>query len=125
MKKFLAICSLALFTLPSFASTDINLRDEMMVMAQRLIFANKATSADEFQNNINAFIDAAEKSKETVPPKWNGDKSQFPGYQAGMQKVIDVAKQAEALAKQDKLSEAKEKLAEMPELRKMYHQLYK
>ena len=125
MKKILAICSLALFTFPTFASTNVNLRDEMMVMAQRLNFANKAKTTEDFQNNMATFIDAAKKSQSTIPPKWNGDKSQFPGYQAGLQKVIDVANEAKHLAQENKLDEAKEKLRELQEFRKMYHQLYK
>ncbi|VEH65599.1 cytochrome b562 family protein [Rodentibacter pneumotropicus] len=47
------------------------------------------------------------------------------GYQQGLQKVIDVATEASVLAKQNKLNEAKEKLSELPELRTMYHKLYK
>lgn len=125
MKKFLAICSLAFLTYSPFVSAEVNLRDEMMVMAQRLNFANRANSTEEFQKNMVTFIEAAEKSKSTIPPKWQGDTSQLPGYQQGLQKVIDVATEASNLAKQDKLNEAKEKLSEMPELRKMYHTLYK
>lgn len=52
-------------------------------------------------------------------------RAQFPGYQQGLQKVIDIEKEATDLANQNKLNEAKEKLGEMPELRKMYHTLYK
>lgn len=125
MKKRFALLALSFLAFSSIASEPVNLRDEMMVMSQRLIFAVKAHNAEEFTDNLNVFIDAAEKSKTTMPPKWNGDKSQFPGYQQGLQKVIDLAKEANALAQQGKLDEAKTKLDEMPELRKMYHSLYK
>lgn len=128
MKKFLAICSLALLgsiSFSSFAAEEINLRDEMMLMAQGLSSANRANSSEEFQQNMKTFIDAAEKAKVTPPAKWQGDTSQLPGYQQGLQKVIDVAQEASNLAKQNKLDEAKMKLDEMPELRKMYHTLYK
>lgn len=125
MKKLLAICSLVFLISSPFASAEVNLRDEMMVMAQRLNFANRTDSTEEFQNNMATFIEAAEKAKVTLPPKWKGDTSQFSGYQQGLQKVIDVATEASDLAKQNKLNEAKEKLGEMPELRKMYHTLYK
>lgn len=125
MKKLLTLCSLVLFSYSPFISAEVNLRDEMMVMAQRLNFANRAQSAEEFQNNIVSFIDAAEKAKATTPPKWQGDTSQLSGYQEGLQKVIDVAKEASDLAKQNNLNEAKDKLAQMPQLKKMYHQLYK
>ncbi|OOF46187.1 cytochrome b562 [Rodentibacter trehalosifermentans] len=125
MKKLFALFIFSLFTTSIFASEHINLRDEMMVMAQRLNFANRANSVEEFQQNMTAFIEAAEKSKVTQPPKWEGDVSQFSGYQQGLQKVIDVAKEAAELANQNKLNEAKEKIGELPELRKMYHKLYK
>ncbi|TGY48558.1 cytochrome B562 [Rodentibacter caecimuris] len=127
MKKLFTLIAVAITAISTFASsTDaINLRDEMIIMAQRLNFANRADSVEEFQNNMTKFIDAAEKSKATLPSKWNGDTSQFSGYQQGLQKVIDIATQASELAKQNKLNEAKEKLNELPELRKMYHKLYK
>ncbi|AOF53385.1 hypothetical protein BKG91_02770 [Rodentibacter caecimuris] len=127
MKKLFTFIAVAITAISTFASsTDaINLRDEMIIMAQRLNFANRADSVEEFQNSMTKFIDAAEKSKATLPPKWNGDTSQFSGYQQGLQKVIDIATQASELAKQNKLNEAKEKLNELPELRKMYHKLYK
>ncbi|OOF78367.1 hypothetical protein BKG96_05945 [Rodentibacter caecimuris] len=127
MKKLFTLIAVAITAISTFASsTDaINLRDEMIIMAQRLNFANRADSVEEFQNSMTKFIDAAEKSKATLPPKWNGDTSQFSGYQQGLQKVIDIATQASELAKQNKLNEAKEKLSELPELRKMYHKLYK
>ncbi|MCX2961631.1 cytochrome b562 [Rodentibacter caecimuris] len=127
MKKLFTFIAVAITAISTFASsTDaINLRDEMIIMAQRLNFANRADSVEEFQNSMTKFIDAAEKSKATLPPKWNGDTSQFSGYQQGLQKVIDIATQASELAKQNKLNEAKEKLYELPELRKMYHKLYK
>lgn len=126
MKKLFTLLAVAVFASSTFASSEhINLRDEMMVMSQRLVFAVKSDNTADFQNNLSAFIDAAEKSKETIPPKWNGDKSQLPGYQQGLQKVIDLAKEANGLAQQGKLDEAKAKLDEMPELRKTYHMLYK
>ncbi|MBF0751365.1 MULTISPECIES: cytochrome b562 [unclassified Pasteurella] len=125
MKKLFTSFIFSFFTISILASDHISLRDEMMVMAQRLNFANRAYSVDEFQNNMDKFIEAAEKSKTIVPSKWKGDISQFPGYQQGLQNVIDVAKEAVVLSNQNRLSEAKEKLSEMPELRKMYHTLYK
>ncbi|OOF61933.1 cytochrome b562 [Rodentibacter sp. Ppn85] len=127
MKKLFTFIAVAITAISTFASSkeSINLRDEMIIMAQRLNLANRADSVEEFQNSVAKFIDAAEKSKATVPPKWNGDTSQFSGYQQGLQKVIDIATEASELAKQNKLNEAKEKLIELPELRKMYHKLYK
>ncbi|OOF85324.1 hypothetical protein BKG93_04730 [Rodentibacter ratti] len=127
MKKLFTLMAIAITATSTFAASEesINLRDEMTIMAQRLNFANRADSAEEFQNSMAKFIDAAEKSKATIPPKWNGDTSQFSGYQQGLQKVIDIATEASELAKQNKLSEAKEKLSELPELRTMYHKLYK
>lgn len=125
MKKLLTLLTLTLFTAFSFASEHVNLRDEMMVMAQRLTFATKSENIETFQSNITAFIDAAKKSQSTMPTKWQGDQSQFPDYQQGLQKVIDLATESEVLAKAGKLDEAKEKLNDMPELRRMYHKLYK
>ena len=125
MKKFFAFIGLAVFASSTFATNPINLRDEMMIMSQRLVLASKASSSEECQNNISAFINAAEHSKVTMPTKWNGDQSQFPGYQQGIQKVIDVATEASNLAKEGKLDAAKTKLYEMSELRQMYHKLYK
>lgn len=125
MKKLFTLFAFLMLCTSAFASNQVNLRDEMMIMAQRLNFANRTESAEEFKNNMNAFIEAAEKSKATVPPAWDGDISQFPGYQQGLQKVIDVATEAKTLAEQNQLNDAKEKLSEMPELRKMYHKLYK
>ena len=97
----------------------------MMAMGQRLSFATRAQSAEEIQTNLNALIEAAERSKTIMPVKWQGDTSQFAGYQQGLQKVIDTAKEANNLAQQNKLDEAKEKIAELQELRRMYHKVYK
>ena len=60
---------LAVFASSTFATNPINLRDEMMIMSQRLVLASKASSSEEFQNNISAFINAAEHSKVTMPTK--------------------------------------------------------
>lgn len=125
MKKLLSLFAIAIFASSSFASEHINLRDEMMAMGQRLSFATRAQSAEEIQTNLNALIEAAERSKTIMPVKWQGDTSQFAGYQQGLQKVIDTAKEANNLAQQNKLDEAKEKIAELQELRRMYHKLYK
>ena len=122
MKKLLSLFAIAIFASSSFASEHINLRDEMMAMGQRLSFATRAQSAEEIQTNLNALIEAAERSKTIMPVKWQGDTSQFAGYQQGLQKVIDTANN---LAQQNKLDEAKEKIAELQELRRMYHKLYK
>ncbi len=125
MKKLLSLFAIAIFASSSFASEHINLRDEMMAMGQRLSFATRAQNAEEIQTNLNALIEAAERSKTIMPVKWQGDTSQFAGYQQGLQKVIDTAKEATNLAQQNKLDEAKEKIAELQELRRMYHKLYK
>ena len=125
MKKLLSLFAIAIFASSSFASEHINLRDEMMAMGQRLSFATRAQSAEDIQTNLNALIEAAEHSKTIMPVKWQGDTSQFAGYQQGLQKVIDTAKEANNLAQQNKLDEAKEKIAELQELRRMYHKLYK
>ena len=125
MKKLLSLFAIAIFASSSFASEHINLRDEMMAMGQRLSFATRAQSAEEIQTNLNALIEAAERSKTIMPVKWQGDTSQFAGYQQGLQKVIDTAKEANNLAQQNKLDEAKEKIAELQELRRMYHKVYK
>jgi len=90
MKKLLSLFAIAIFASSSFASEHINLRDEMMAMGQRLSFATRAQSAEEIQTNLNALIEAAERSKTIMPVKWQGDTSQFAGYQQGLQKVIDT-----------------------------------
>ena len=116
------LLSLCFVSASSFAN---NLHADMMAMSQHLVGAMKADSQETFQSNLQQFIDASEQAKNATPKKLQDNPAALPDYQAGMQKVIDVAKEAQNLASQGKLDEAKEALKQMPSLRREYHSQYK
>ncbi|OOF71021.1 cytochrome b562 [Rodentibacter caecimuris] len=120
--RFLIVISL-MFS--SVAIAENNLRMEMMSMGENLVMAFNAEQQTEFRQNIRGFIEAAEKSQVIIPSHLKNEPSQIVGYQKGMQIVIDLAKESEELALSGDLKGAKEKLGQIPELRKRYHSVYK
>ncbi|VEI46659.1 soluble cytochrome b562 [Actinobacillus equuli] len=77
-----------------------------------------AETTEQFQTSVAAFLLQAEKAKETMPASLDGDQERFVGYQAAMQQVIDVAKQAEQQAQAGNLDQAKQTLEALDDMKK-------
>ncbi|OOS00321.1 cytochrome B562 [Haemophilus paracuniculus] len=98
---------------------------EMFQMKRQLNELTQAESVEAFRASAKNFIEVSEKAQATMPASLDGDQSRFVGYQKGMQEVIDVVKQADSLAEQGKLDEAKALTEKLNDLRKQYHKEYK
>lgn len=99
---------------------------EMFKMKQQMNLLVQAESADAFHQAAESFLIQAEEAKKATPASLDGeDAERLKGYQAGMQDVIDVVKQADSLAQQGKLEEAKATISQLDAMKKKYHQEYK
>ncbi|QIW15440.1 cytochrome B562 [Pasteurellaceae bacterium RH1A] len=121
LKQLLAIAILA--ASPLALSNGVMM--EMFGMNKQMNSLFKAETAEDFQKSAQAFIKITSEAKEKMPASLDGDEEAFKGYQAGMQEVIDVVANAEKLAAEGKLDEAKETVKRLNELKKTYHQQYK
>lgn len=120
-KTFLAVGLLA-FSATSFSA---GVMKEMFQMKKELNALNAAQTNEEFEAAAQQFIEYSQKAKETMPNSLDDDKERFAGYQAGMQEVIDVVTKAKEQAKAGKLSEAKEMIEQLNDMKKKYHMEYK
>lgn len=109
---------IALISLAVSAISVANVSIEMFQMNRQVGQLLNATSADEFQQSAEQFLEAAIQAKGKMPRSLDGDQSRFEGYQKGMQDVIDVVSQAKTLAEQGKLSEAKATASQLNALKK-------
>lgn len=98
---------------------------EMFQMKKHLNVLAEAKTAEQFQTSSAAFLNQAEKAKNNMPASLEGDQERFIGYQAAMQDVIDVVKQAEQQAQQGNLAQAKQMLDVLDGMKKKYHAEYK
>lgn len=98
---------------------------DMFEMKRQLNGLTQAESVEDFRASAKNFIEASEKAQATMPASLDGDQERFVGYQKGMQEVIDLVKQADSLAEQGKLNEAKALSEKLNDLRKQYHKEYK
>lgn len=98
---------------------------EMFQMKRQLNELTQAESVETFRASAKTFIEVSQKAQATMPASLDGDQTRFAGYQKGMQEVIDVVKQADSLAEQGKLDEAKALTEKLNDLRKQYHKEYK
>lgn len=119
LKSLLAISIFAI-TAPVFANS---IETSMKQMDKQLSILSSATDSETFLKHTPTFIEAT-KASQNARPKGLND-SQFQDYQAGLQKVIDMVAQAETLAKEGKLDEAKSVLNQLGPIKKAYHKKYK
>lgn len=98
---------------------------EMFQMKKQLNVLTQAETSESFQEAAKQFLEVSEKAKNTMPASLEGDQERFKGYQQGMDDVIGVVKNANELAKQGKLEEAKATLSVLDGMRKHYHKEYK
>ena len=124
MKKFkwLVVATFLAFSSMAF-SKGVML--EMFQMKKQLNILQDAETTEQFQTSVAVFLLQAEKAKETMPASLDGDQEHFVGYQAAMQQVIDVAKQAEQQAQAGNLDQAKQTLEVLDDIKKKYHSEYK
>lgn len=120
LKSLIAIITLAFST-----TTLANVSADMFKMNRQMGGLLNATSVEEFQASANAFLTAAAKAQQTMPASLDGDQERFKGYQKAMQEVIDTVTQANELASQGKLEEAKATAGKLNQLKKVYHSEYK
>ncbi|MCK3655849.1 cytochrome B562 [Pasteurellaceae bacterium Macca] len=102
-----------------------NVSMEMFQMKTQSNALLTAKSPAEFSQAAEAFLDVANKAKNTLPRSLKNDESKFPGYQQGIQEVMDVVTQADNLAKQGNLDEAKSLIEKLDSLKQHYHREYK
>ncbi|QBQ63054.1 cytochrome B562 [Actinobacillus indolicus] len=119
LKSLLAVSILAI-TVPVLANS---IETSMKQMDKQISVLSSATDSETFLKHTPTFIEAA-KASQNARPKGLNDR-QFKDYQSGLQQVIDVVGQAETLAKEGKLDEAKSVLNQLGPIKKAYHKKYK
>lgn len=124
MKKFRLLLVATCLAFSSFVFSN-GVMMEMFQMKKQLNVLQDAETTKQFQTSVSAFLKQAEKAKEMMPASLEGDQERFIGYQAAMQQVIDVAKQAEQQAQQGSLEQAKQTLEALDDMKKKYHSEYK
>ena len=124
MNKIKLFTLLALFTslTTAFAS---NLEKEMKDMDRQVKAFSRAKDADGLRQAAGKLQISASKAKEIIPDDIKDNPESTKDYQMGLQKVIDAAKQAENLAMQGKVKEAKAAFSALSDLKKEYHRKYK
>lgn len=125
MLKLKKVITVALVALVANVAVAKGVMMEMFQMKKQLNTLVVAEDTATFQTAAEQFIEVAEKAKTTMPASLDDDKEMFKGYQAGMQEVIDVVKNANELAKQGKLDEAKNAITQLNKMKAHYHQQYK
>ncbi|KAE9536268.1 cytochrome b562 [Ursidibacter sp. B-7004-1] len=123
MNKVKQILFASLIAVSTIATANVS--TEMRQMGRNVNGLLRADSAESFQQSATEFLIAAKKAQETMPKSLDGDQEKFKGYQKGIQEVIDVVEQANQLAKDGKLDEAKATAEKLDKLKKMYHSEYK
>ncbi|MGX2974903.1 cytochrome b562 [Ursidibacter arcticus] len=123
MNKVKQILFASLIAVSTIATANVS--TEMRQMGRNVNGLLQADSAESFQQSATEFLVAAKKAQETMPSSLDGDQEKFKGYQKGIQEVIDVVEQANQLAKDGKLDEAKATAEKLNQLKKMYHSEYK
>ncbi|QDJ12755.1 cytochrome B562 [Mergibacter septicus] len=125
--KILLACGLLSFSAfnPVMAAS---LDQEMYVMQTNVGGMLNATDASSFLKHLDAMKQAATVSLDLVPTSLLGkasDSAEIQDYKHGMQSFIDVLEQAETLAKNGDLEQAKEKAREVLSIRNEYHKKYR
>ncbi|MDY6216180.1 cytochrome b562 [Actinobacillus porcinus] len=124
MKKFWTLFSIVTLAFVAACDNGSNVKAEM---GQMSLVVNKLTDAkttDEFHQAAMMLRDASLQAMAKQPSSIKNAED-FKGYQAGMQQFIDALDQADALAQQGDLDEAKRATQRLFELKKEFHVKYK
>lgn len=125
--KTLFACGLLSFSVfnPAMAAS---LDQEMYVMQTNVGGMLSATDTSSFLQHLDAMKQAATVSLDLVPTSLLDkapDSAEIKDYKHGMQSFIDVLNQAETLAKNGDLAQAKAKAKEVLSIRNEYHKKYR
>ena len=124
MKKLLSLLGIFTLAFVTACDTGSNVKAEMGQMALAVNKLGDAQTADEFHQAAVALRDASVQAMAKQPSSIkNAD--DFKGYQDGMKQFIDTLDQADALAQQGNLDEAKRATQRLFELKKEFHVKYK
>lgn len=125
MKKSLKILfALCLLFGISACGKPSNVRSEMMLMSRYTNELLDANTAADFHNAAEKLREITQQAMEIRPSTVDNDE-QFKGYQQEMQHFIDAVEQADQLAQQGQLEQAKELSQKLLELKKQGHIEYK
>lgn len=122
MKKLFLLLGTLFFVVACGEASDV--RSEMQMMNRYTNGLMSATSAEEFQTSAQHLREFTVKAMNMRPSTVKSDE-EYQGYQQAMQKFIDVVDQADQLAKDGKLDEAKALSQQLFELKKDGHRQYK
>lgn len=100
-------------------------RVDMYAMQKQMVTLIGANDSEEFQIAANNFLKAAQNAKNTMPASLDNEQDRFKGYQAGIQEVINTVQEAQELAREGKLDEAKTVVSKLDALKRQYHKQYK
>lgn len=124
--KFKTILASTLLAFSSITFANGNgVMMEMFQMKKQLNVLLEANNKEDFQAAASTFLKVSEKARETVPASFDGDTTRMPEYQKAMDDVMNVVKQANDLAAQDKLDEAKSTIEQLNDMKKKYHKEFK
>ncbi|KAA8999225.1 cytochrome b562 [Affinibrenneria salicis] len=125
-KKLKTLALAALLGVSSLALADI--ADDMDIIADNYASALKADNAGDFQQSLQKMRAAALDSRQKTPPVLDGkaeDSAEMKDYRHGMDILIGQIDQAQALANQGKLEDAKRLARDFKQTRDLYHKKYR
>ncbi|EIJ71864.1 cytochrome b562 [Pasteurella bettyae] len=124
MKKLLSLLSIISLSFVITACGGEDARSEMQMMGRYNSELMSASSAEEFHkaaDNLTKFsVEAMNKRPSTVKSD-----EEFNAYQQAMKKFIEVVMQADQLAQQGKLADAKALTLQLSDMKKQYHAEFK
>ncbi|WP_273383965.1 cytochrome b562 [Actinobacillus porcinus] len=124
MKKFWTLFSIVTLAFVAACDNGSNVKAEMGQMSLAVNKLTDAKTAEEFHQAAMMLRDASVQAMVKQPSSIKNAED-FKGYQAGMQQFIDALDQADALAQQGDLDEAKRATQRLFELKKEFHVKYK
>ena len=124
MKKFWTLFSIVTLAFVAACGNGSNVKAEMGQMSLAVNKLTDAKTTDEFHQAAMMLRDASLQAMAKQPSSIKNAED-FKGYQAGMQQFIDALDQADALAQQGDLDEAKRATQRLFELKKEFHVKYK
>lgn len=124
MKKFWTLFSIITLAFVAACDNGSNVKAEMGQMSLAVNKLTDAKTAEEFHQAAMMLRDASVQAMAKQPSSIKNAED-FKGYQAGMQQFIDALDQADALAQQGDLDEAKRATQRLFELKKEFHVKYK
>ncbi|MDU8925339.1 cytochrome b562 [Pasteurellaceae bacterium LIM206] len=130
MKKINRLIIIALLTAAAIigfshiTNDGEGVRTEMYQMKAQADQMMNASDTDEFRRAAKALRETTIKAQAIRPSGIHND-TDFKGYQQGMLAFVNVIDEADQLARQGKLDEAKTKAKTLFELKSIYHKKYK